>query len=73
MRQNIQTICERTTLKKIIKVKNSLLELDLGKDFAELEERLLKDREVKIKREIRELIFKPVFVSIDDVSLNKKK
>ena len=35
--------------------KNSLLELE--KDFIELKERELKDREVKIKRETEELFF----------------
>ena len=33
-----------------------------------------KDREVKIKREIEELFFKPIIVSTDDMDeLNKKK
>ena len=36
--------------KQFLKVKNSLLEL--GKDFIELKDRGLKDREVKIIREI---------------------
>ena len=36
-----------------MKVKNSLLELE--KDFIELRDKELKDREVKIKREIEEL------------------
>ena len=44
---------------QFLKVKNSLLELE--KDFIEL-----KDREVKIKRQI-ELFFKPIIVSIDDM------
>ena len=38
---------------QFIKVNNSLLEL--GKDFIELKDRSLKDRVVKIKREIEEL------------------
>ena len=46
---------------QFLKVKNSLLE------FIELKERELKDREVKIKREIEELFFKPIIVSIDDM------
>ena len=36
-----------------MKVKNSLLQLE--KDFIELRDKELKDREVKIKREIEEL------------------
>ena len=48
---------------QFLKVKDSLLELE--KYFREL-----KDREVKIKREIEEW---SVIVSIDEVSLNKNK
>ena len=44
LRENIWTICERT------KVKNGLLELE--KDFIELKDKELKDREAKIKTEI---------------------
>ena len=32
-----------------------------------MKDRELKDREVKIKREIEELFFKPIMVSIDDM------
>ena len=46
-------------------VKNSLLELE--KDFIELKDSELTDRDVKIKREIEELLFKPIIVSIDDM------
>ena len=48
---------------QFLKVKDSLLELE--KYFIEL-----KDREVKIKREIEEW---SVIVSIDEMSLNKNK
>ena len=48
---------------QFLKVKDSLLELE--KYFREL-----KDREVKIKREIEEW---SVIVSIDEMSLNKNK
>ena len=51
---------------QFLKVKDSLLELE--KYFIEL-----KDREVNIKREIEEWFFKPVIVSIDEISLNKNK
>ena len=40
---------------QFLKVRNSLLELE--KDFIEVKDRELKEREVKIKREIEELIF----------------
>ena len=44
----------------ILKVNSSLSEW--GKDFIEL-----KDREVRMKREIEKLFFKPIMVSIDDM------
>ena len=54
-----------------LKVKNSLLELK--KDFIELKDRELKDREVKIKSEIEELFFKPIVVSLDDIDKFEQK
>ena len=48
---------------QFLKIKNSLLELE--KDFTDVKDIELKDRELKIKREI-ELFFKPIFVSIGD-------
>ena len=51
---------------------NSIL-LGLEKDFIELKDKELKDREVKIKREIKELFFKPIIVSIDDVDQFEQK
>ena len=59
---------------QFLKVKNSLSELE--KDFIELKYIELKDIEVKIKREINELFFKPIIVSIvsiDDVDRFEKK
>ena len=50
---------------QFIKVKNSLLEL--VKDVIESKDREFKDREMKFKREIEELFFKPIIVSIDDM------
>ena len=47
---------------QFLKVKNSLSELE--KDFIELKYIELKDIGVKIKREINELFFKPIIVSI---------
>ena len=50
---------------QFLKVKNSLLELE--KDFTELKDRELKGGEVKIKREIGELFFKLIILSVDDM------
>ena len=60
-RKILKKTCERTYFHQ-----NSHLELE--KELIEL-----KDREVKIKREIEELTFKPIIVSHDDmVSFVKK-
>ena len=48
-----------------LNVKNSLF--DLEKDFIELKDRELKGREANIKREMEELFFKLIIVSIDDM------
>ena len=50
---------------QFLKVKNSLLELK--KDVTELADGELKETEVQIKREIEDLLFKPIIVSIDDM------
>ena len=50
---------------QFLKVKNSLLELE--KYLIDLKDIELKYREIKIKREIEELFFKPIFVSIEDM------
>ena len=59
---------------QVLKVKNSLLELekDLKKNI-ELKDRELKGREVKIKREMEELLFKLIAVSFDDMEKFKRK
>ena len=67
---------ERKHLKNVQKnqfsnVKNSLLEGE--KDFIELKGRELKNREVKIKREVEELFFKPVMMSPGDIDKFEKK
>ena len=54
---------------QFLKVKKNLLELE--KDFIELKDIELKDREVKIKREIKELFFKLIIVFIDDMNVKK--
>ena len=52
---------------QFLKVKNSFLEWE--KDFLKL-----KDRREKIKREIKELFYKPIIVSKDEwISLKSKK
>ena len=56
---------------QFLKVKNSLLRSE--KDFIELKDRELKDRKVKIEREIEELFFKPISVSIDDMDWFEKR
>ena len=53
---------------QFLKVKNSHLEPE--KDFIELKDRQLKDREVKVKRE---LSFKPIIMSIDDMDSFEQK
>ena len=53
-----------------LKVKNSLLEIE--KDFIDFFIEL-KNREVKIKREIEELFCKPIIVSIDDIDEFEQK
>ena len=58
-------------LNQFLKVKNSILELE--KDFIELKDRDLKDREVKIERKIEEIFFKSIIVSIDDMDRFEKK
>ena len=57
-----------------MKVKNSLLELEKDlKKIIELKDRELKGREVKIKREMEELLFKLITVSFDDMEKFKRK
>ena len=56
---------------QFLKAKNGVLEL--GKHFIELKDSELKDREVKIKREIEKLFFKPIIVSLDDMDTFKRK
>ena len=55
---------------QFLKVKNSLLVLE--KDFIELNNRELKDRKVKIKREIEKLFLNPILVFIDDMDKFKQ-
>ena len=57
--------------KQFLKVKNSILVWE--KDFTGLKDRELKDREVKIKREIEELFWKLIIVSFDDLDKFEQK
>ena len=52
-------------------MKNSILGLE--KDFIQLKDIELKDIEVKFKREIKELFFKPIIVTIDEMYRLEKK
>ena len=56
---------------QFLKVKNSLSELE--NFFIELKERELKDRGVKTKREIEELFFKSIIVSVNDMDNYEQK
>ena len=56
---------------QFLKVKNIILELE--KDFIELKDRGLKDRDVKIKGEEEQLFFKPIIVSKIDMDKFKQK
>ena len=55
----------------VLKVKNRFLKLE--KDFIDPKDTELKDREIKIKREIEELFIKSIFVSIEDMKRFEKK
>ena len=57
---------------QFFKVQNSFLETK--KDFIELKDKYSNNREVKIKTDIEELLFKQTFVCISKwISLNKKE
>ena len=60
-----EKILKDTLNNQFLKVKNSLLELE--KDFIELIDIELKDRETKIKRRMGELFFKLNGITIDDM------
>ena len=57
--------------RRFSKVNNSLLEFK--KDFLELQDGELNNIKVKIKKEIEELFFKPVIVSIDGMDKLEQK
>ena len=56
---------------QILKVQNSLLEIE--KDFIELKDIELKDINVKINRELKELFFEPIIVTTGDMDRFDKK
>ena len=71
-----KTMERENTLKKMqqkqfLKMKNNLLEKE--KEFFKLKDRKLKNKEVKIKREIEELLFKPILMFIDDIDKVEQK
>ena len=68
LRQNSQAIHTEIFF---LKVKNSLLELE--NDFIGLKDEGLKDRELKIRKEVEALFFKPIILSIDDTDRSEQK
>ena len=56
-----------------IKRNTEMVLLELEKDFIDLKDRELKDREIKIKREIEELFFKLIFFPIEDMDWFEKR
>ena len=56
---------------KFLKIDDNVLELE--KKFVELKGRELKDREVKTKKEIKVLFFKPIIVSKDEMDKFEQK
>ena len=56
---------------QFLKVRNSLFGLE--KDFIRLKDTEIKDRDLRIKREIEKLFFKPMIVSIDDLDKFEQK
>ena len=66
----LREILKQYEKRQFLKLKNSLLELE--KRFYRTDS-LLKDREVKIEREIEKLFFTPIVVSIDGMVKFKEK
>ena len=56
-----------------IKRNTEMVLLELEKDFIDLKDRELKDREIKLKREIEELFFKLIFFPIEDMDWFEKR
>ena len=56
---------------QLFKGKTQILELE--KDFIDLKDIELKDREIRIDRDIEELFFKAIYVSIDAMDRFEKK
>ena len=50
-----------------------MLLLELEKDFIDLKDREMKDRDIKLKREIEELFFKLIFFPIEDMDCFEKR
>ena len=47
--------------------------MELENDFIGLKDEGLKDRELKIRKEIEALFFKPIILSIDDTDRSEQK
>ena len=56
---------------RIVKIKNNLLELE--KSFEELKDKELRDREVKFRKKIEDLFFKPINTSMNDLNKFEEK
>ena len=54
-----------------VKIKNNLLELE--KSFEELKDKELRDREVKFRKKIEDLFFKPINTSMNDLNKFEEK
>ena len=70
--ENIERKYFKTVIKNhFLKAKNSIFKLEKG--FIELKDTELKNREIKIKKEIEELFIKPANVSIEDMDRFKEE
>ena len=69
--KNIETKYFKNMQKTKLKLNNGLLELKKG--FIEFKHRELRNRNVNIKREIKELFFKPITVFVDDMGKVEQK
>ena len=70
--ENIERKCLKYMQKnQFLKIDDNVLELE--KKFVELKGRELKDREVKTKKEIKVLFFKPIIVSTDEMDKFEQK
>ena len=64
-KNNEKKYLETVIMNNFLKTKNSLFKLE--QDFIKLKEAELKDREIRIKKEIEELFIKPIIFSVGDM------